>query len=111
MRNCRRRTTDVGVAPPHDVYTDVRMLKIHPQNYHFYHFSGSSARLAGAKAGSATRYSVMRSKITRARPGIPEPSAYGCTKSAISISADCSLVFMGRRQPNALRLLTIVRQH
>ena len=89
--DCRRRVTDVDVALPHDVYTGVQMLEIHPQNYHFYHFSGRSAPVPGGTAHSATRCSIMRSDMTRARPGHPRPSAYRCTKTAISISADCSL--------------------
>src|SRR5947209_5715800 len=56
---------------PHAVYTNGQMLEIHSQNCHFRHFSGSSARLPGGKAHSATHCSIMGSDMTRARPGRP----------------------------------------
>ena len=89
--SCRRRVTAVDVVFPHIVYTDVRMLEKHRKNCHFCHFSGPAVRLVGGKVHSATRCSIMRSDMTRARPGHPSTEWRGCTENAISISADRSL--------------------
>ena len=69
MADCRRRAGAVDVALPHAVYTGVQMLEIHPKSATLCHFSGPSARLAGGKARSATRCSIMRSDMSPARPG------------------------------------------
>jgi hypothetical protein len=71
--DCRRRVTNGDVAVPHAVYSSVQMLEIPLQNRHFRHFSRSSARLADAKACSATRCSIMRSDMIPARRDSAEP--------------------------------------
>ena len=78
-------------AVRHAVYTDVQMLEIHSKTAIFCHYSGPSARRPGGSARSARRCRIMRSDMTRARPGHPSTAWRGCTESATSISADCSL--------------------
>lgn len=70
----------------------VQMLEIHPQSCHSRHFTGSSGWLAGENARSVTRCNIMRSDMTRTRPGHPKTSGYGCTESATSASADYPLI-------------------
>ena len=70
--DCRRRITEAAVALPYAVYLGVQMLEIHAQNGHFRHFWGPPARLVGGNAHSATRCSITRSDMTRARPRHPE---------------------------------------
>src|SRR3954469_14991605 len=68
------RRAGIDLGPPHAVYTSVQMLEKHSQNCHLRHFSGPPTWLAGGKAGSATRYSIMRWDMIPARrdwPGHP----------------------------------------
>jgi hypothetical protein len=65
------RRARIDLALPHPVYTSVQMLEKRPQNCHFRHFLGSSARLTGGTVRSATRCSITRSDMICARPGQP----------------------------------------
>jgi hypothetical protein len=89
--DCRPRVTDVDVALPHAVYTGVQMLEIHPKSATLCHFLDRPARLRGGTARSARCCSIMRSDMTRARPGHLKTEWHGCTESARPNSADCSL--------------------
>jgi hypothetical protein len=89
--DCRRQVTDLDVALAHAVYTSAQMLDKHPQNCHFCHSVGPSARLAGGHVRSATRCSITRSDMTCAGPDRSNPSAYRCTETATPNSAHCSL--------------------
>jgi hypothetical protein len=68
----RERPTNHDAAPEPGPFALVyRCSRSTPPNCHFCHFSARPTWLAGGKAGSATRCSIMRSEMTRARPGHP----------------------------------------
>jgi hypothetical protein len=67
--DCRRQVRAADVAFPHTVYTDLQMLEKHPQNCHFRHFLGPSARCPGGTARSASCCSITRSDMLSRGPG------------------------------------------
>jgi len=99
--DCRRRATAVDAALPHVVYTGVRMLEIHPKSPTLSHFLDRPARLAGGTARSAKHCSIMRSDVTRARPGHLNTEWDGCTECATPISGDCTLLQVAQFGPNS----------
>ena len=90
------------------VYTGVQMLEVHPQNCHFCHFSGSSARLPVGTARSARRCNIVRSDMIRARPGHPKtewvwvhrklPHQFPLIVHYLRLSAECFLKDEGERR-------------
>ena len=85
------RRAGYGVALPHAVYTSGQMLELYPETATLCHFLDRPARLRGGTARSARRCSIVTPDITRVRPGHHRTEWRGCTESATSISAHCSL--------------------
>jgi hypothetical protein len=104
MNRRKLHHTCIGFMSPHAVNTGGQMLEILPRDCHFCHFGGRPARLAGERARSATRYSVMRSDMAVLGRVIPEPSGYRCTETATPNSADCTLSHAAHHGTRAARV-------